>query len=1117
MVELLKSESQEHYGSRNGIHESSTGLGLTEDNQSFGRITVHKKRILNAHGNTVNFRGEMVKMSQDVPQETGPSNISSIASSVLRDAIREIQTLSDHQPVLMLKCITNALVLTDMAVIETALPLCGYMFTEGPWEMASIKFGVDPRIKSEFRFYQTITFDMETGAIVKRGEHGWVEKDVTFPQPARKDNDIPHIFNGRTFRSDDLSWQLCDIEDALLRGIFLTSETRLGVHQTDGFFWNGTMAKLKVIMRHKLICIRNGLTPNDEDYKCLLAFPDNYEPPVGRDYYRYGLKFGQQYDQKQAYLRHRIVEMARRSSRATKASINSDEHPSGDDSFLQQLAQAEIAIIDSIGNKKLTDRLYKRTLRIFSREERLDAIEFYRTHVHIDSLTGEERNLSISSASEYLCIHEATLTRWIREERRIKAMSKGSSRDDGNRYSAVNLSERFKSGHYPFLKLTPEQLCAKKYVHGKDLYKLHPITHPVPFIGIEGGRRGKLKSFADAYRYVGQPANTLHPGHPTGPIAKPETKEDARRACLGTGRNPVQQVNAKLYELAPDYNLRQLGRRKRTPCYAVLSKCVNLICEQLIAASSKLESAVPIRIGFDYDIPFQGAPQQWAIVLVLKSEVEILLPLSLCLRGSVRHEVIPDTLVLQGWTTDYEIMKCKPRKRQRDEERERAIKLSQIFYEASQSIFEALRLSPVLYIEDVELLFLRSESWRPRRFSPVWTLYSTILHSSYRSGSTWTPIYGQYTDVGGLVDAIIVKAPRVSFNVPALQPFQLVPLGHFVLSHKIFERAIVSQFADHLEVTGEFSRSSLKLELVEKALGQDARTAHDREFRAKLVQAIKLSIRKSQELVNNRARCLYYACPEPQQGLSSYYCHHHSTSLINYVMDTSNSLGPADNLGPSREVCITDETRKSLQHLKALYARPEKTWILDFEYVSMPKRYSPIPLQLAITQLDGKLLYSSKIDYGLSIREFLDATSPYVSDTYGMVGTSFLRCYDALETNGDTPFQARDQITRGCGYNASDVQILSWYSAQDMQCFLRVLAGGIDVIQDKFSHEGHENFQSIHIGHLCSKLFPGLLSTTLRSVHEFIGNGEISGGHYHDASYDTGAMAAIIKALVDLI
>ena len=41
------------------------------------------------------------------------------------------------------------------------------------------------------------------------------------------------------------------------------------------------------------------------------------------------------------------------------------------------------------------------------------------------------------------------------------------------------------------------------------------------------------------------------------------------------------------------------------------------------------------------------------------------------------------------------------------------------------------------------------------------------------------------------------------------------------------------------------------------------------------------------------------------------------------------------------ETYITDETNDSLQQLKVLYERPEKTRILGFEYISLPEWYSP--------------------------------------------------------------------------------------------------------------------------------------------------------------------------------
>lgn len=466
---------------------------------------------------------------------------------------------------------------------------------------------------------------------------------------------------------------------------------------------------------------------------------------------------------------------------------------------------------------------------------------------------------------------------------------------------------------------------------------------------------------------------------------------------------------------------------------------------------------------------------------------------------------------------DYEILKCKPRKRQRNDEREYAIRFSQKFYQNSQPILEKFRLSPVLHIQDVEMLFLRSDSWRPRRFSPTWTLYNTILHSSYRSGDTLTPMYGKYTDIESVVNASVTKAPLVTFAVPVVQPFQLVSLDHLFLIPQVSEDTVLSQFFEDLEVSEAPPCKKLKLESIEETLKKHAPTPREREFRRNLVQSLNLGAKKHPELINGKRRCMYYSCTEPQDASVSYYCRHHSESLVNYVMNPTEPLlkQPAYHR-QNREINMTDNSRAILQQLKSLYERPQKTWIVDFEYISMPKRYSPIPLQLAIRQLDGKLLYNGNIHYDMSMQEFMDATSAYVSQKHGMMGTVFVRCYGGLNTNGETPLQVRDQIIKVCRYNSDDTKILSWYAAQDMQCFLRILTGGEELIQDKVSHKGHENFQSINVGGLCGKLFPGLLSTTLESVHEFFGGSGRSGGEYHTALYDTEAMATIVRALVQL-
>jgi hypothetical protein len=87
--------------------------------------------------------------------------------------------------------------------------------------------------------------------------------------------------------------------------------------------------------------------------------------------------------------------------------------------------------------------------------------------VHINPQTGEERDLSIASASEVLYINQSTLEIWINEESNITSMRHGNFRGDGKRYASGPVSERFKSGDYPFLRLIPGQLFAKQYVKGR--------------------------------------------------------------------------------------------------------------------------------------------------------------------------------------------------------------------------------------------------------------------------------------------------------------------------------------------------------------------------------------------------------------------------------------------------------------------------------------------------------------------------------------------------------------------------------------------------------------------------------------------------------------------------
>ncbi|GKZ55165.1 general transcription factor 3C polypeptide 5 [Aspergillus niger] len=265
----------------------------------------------------VAFTGITVNMNAaKIPD--GSHQVDKIGSSVLNESVREtvrhIHEILERRPIMTVRVIKGQLQLRLQSDLQEALPFCGYMFTNGPWKKALIKFGVDPRIRPDFRFYQTVSFRMEFDPVVEPGKHDWIKKGVlAFPQLLEGNDNVSYIFNGKKIVADGDTWQICDITDLLLQSILSTEQLRTKISSQDGFFCNGTMAKLETIMQDKIVCIRDGTDCDDNEYNCLLAFPDKYEPLCGRDYISYGLDFGQRYTRKQAFLRGRLINRARKS------------------------------------------------------------------------------------------------------------------------------------------------------------------------------------------------------------------------------------------------------------------------------------------------------------------------------------------------------------------------------------------------------------------------------------------------------------------------------------------------------------------------------------------------------------------------------------------------------------------------------------------------------------------------------------------------------------------------------------------------------------------------------------------------------------------------------------
>ena len=171
-----------------------------------------------------------------------------------------------------------------LTYLKWLLGYIGYEFETGPWSSTIIRYGVDPRSDPEFRIYQSITlhFDPETSqhlSIPIKGRKGGTR--ATKKVQRNDKNGIPgYIFTGKTLVTDGKTWQVCDIQDSLLRAILLTQDLRSECDiDSRGWFKNGTWTKAKIIFRYKVRAIvHQDSAWTEEDFVHACQMPDEFDP-----------------------------------------------------------------------------------------------------------------------------------------------------------------------------------------------------------------------------------------------------------------------------------------------------------------------------------------------------------------------------------------------------------------------------------------------------------------------------------------------------------------------------------------------------------------------------------------------------------------------------------------------------------------------------------------------------------------------------------------------------------------------------------------------------------------------------------------------------------------------
>lgn len=235
-------------------------------------------------------------VSYDVPEVPSKPNENTppleTQDATLRETVAIIRDLFDKRPAWTRRGLRNHLsTIEQRYALRLAIPYVGYIMRSGPWRDAIIKFGHDPRTSPDYRPYQTVMFRIlpKEADVARDGYAGRrhavprLNEPVTDPSTDLRSN--THIFTGQLpLPLDGRMWMFCDITDPLLRSIVFPAEEAPGfIRETcdtisDGWYGSGTLAKLKLIMRHKILGLIEERIPDDQDFARILSFPDYATP-----------------------------------------------------------------------------------------------------------------------------------------------------------------------------------------------------------------------------------------------------------------------------------------------------------------------------------------------------------------------------------------------------------------------------------------------------------------------------------------------------------------------------------------------------------------------------------------------------------------------------------------------------------------------------------------------------------------------------------------------------------------------------------------------------------------------------------------------------------------------
>ncbi|KAF4619754.1 hypothetical protein D9613_005603 [Agrocybe pediades] len=164
----------------------------------------------------------------------------------------------------------------DILNSKILLPLCCYVFQDGPWRDTLVKFSYDPRKDPNSRFFQRLYFrnanhPISRPSVTTRRHDRSAMNETLRAQERDHERKNSHIFDGQTLTKETAAFQLCDITDPMLKTMIDDPDSLRDIcNERDGWYTSHAFEQIKTVLRHKFFSLLEGHPATDSECWALL-------------------------------------------------------------------------------------------------------------------------------------------------------------------------------------------------------------------------------------------------------------------------------------------------------------------------------------------------------------------------------------------------------------------------------------------------------------------------------------------------------------------------------------------------------------------------------------------------------------------------------------------------------------------------------------------------------------------------------------------------------------------------------------------------------------------------------------------------------------------------------